>query len=392
MRGIRPEGKCPKCKKSFVKDPEKEYYRCPEHLTKPERFTVSIFFKGERIFRGTTLEGKTLRTFADAHDLLSQARREIESHKFDPTKWKSKVKLQFAFSHLIDSWYQDKEQEMNKGELAPSYVPKLRGFIERYYKPFFGDTDVREILTLKPFQKQLPAQFSPKYKKNLVDALKGFFNTLKEDRIIDVIPVSKTIEVPEHEPVVLSAETQKAILDLIPAEHKPIFTFLFNQGVRPSEARALKWKDIEGDTVTIRRTWSGEVLREQTKTKHIRHNLLFDETLKALPSRRFPEDFVFTHGKGVRRHYSHNYLSKIFNAACRKVGLQIELYEATKHSFGTQQVNEGVPMELLQQWFGHTSTAMTRRYAKLKVVDAFRAIQDRKKKVVELKAEGSDCK
>jgi len=386
MKGIRPEGKCPKCKRSFVKDKDKQYYHCPEHLTKPERFTVSIFWKGERIFRGTTLEGKTLRTFADAHALLKQAEKEKDSRKFDPTKWKSKVKLQFAFSHLIDSWYQDKEDEMKKGTLAPSYVPKLRTYIEHYYKPFFGDEDVREIRTLKPFQRQLPGRLSPKYRKNVVDALKGFFNTLKEDFIIDAIPTSKTIEVPEHEPIVLSQETQRAILDLIPAEHKPIFTFLFNQGVRPSEARALKWKDIQGDTVTIRRTWSGETLREQTKTGRIRYNLLFDETLKALPQRRFPEDFVYTHGKGVRRHYSHNYLSKIFNTACQKLGLSVELYEATKHSFGTQRVNDGVPLELLQQWFGHTSAAMTKRYAKLKVVDAFRAIQDREKKVVELKS------
>jgi len=87
------------------------------------------------------------------------------------------------------------------------------------------------------------------------------------------------------------------------------------------EATALKWKDIEGDTVIIRRTWSGEILREQTKTKKIRFNLLFNETLKALPERRFPDDFVFTHGKALKRHYSDNYLNKIFKA-CRQLGLK----------------------------------------------------------------------
>lgn len=176
MKGIRPEGKCPVCKGPFKADKEKGYI-CPEHLTKPDRFTISIFWKGERIFRGTTLEGQTLRSFADAYALLKQADKEKDAFKFDPARWKSKTILQFAFNHLIDAWYKDKEDEMNRGDLAPSYVPKLKTYIEHYYRPFFGDTDVREILSLKPFQKQLPDKLSPKYRQNITNALIGFFRT-----------------------------------------------------------------------------------------------------------------------------------------------------------------------------------------------------------------------
>ncbi|MDA8239554.1 MAG: site-specific integrase [Nitrospiraceae bacterium] len=389
MKGIRPEGKCPKCKRPFQFDKSKGFI-CKTHLTKPDRFRISVFYEGERIFRCTDLEGRTLRTFGDAYALLRQAEKEKDGHKFDRDKWKSKVKVDYSFTRLIDAWYQDKEEEMKKGHLAPGYVPKLRTYIEHYYRPVFGDDDVREIRSLKAFIKQLPDRLSAKYQKNITDALINFFKTLKEDGVIEDVPKTKKIEVPEYEPTPISRDTQARILDQIPAEHRPIFTFLFNQGVRPSEARALKWRDIEGDTVTIRRTWSGEVLREQTKNKRVRHNLLFDATLKALPQRRFPEDFVFTHGKAVRRHYSHNYLSKIYNEACRTLGIAVELYEATKHSFGTQRINEGVPENVLREWFGHAKSEMTRRYAKLRVVDAFRQIEEKKKKVVELKAANDD--
>jgi integrase len=383
MRGIQPAGQCPSCRLHYKR--QKNNFVCPKCNGRPLQYRVSIFFKGDMIRRSTTFDGKPLRTPAEAYALKRQADNEIEGHRFDPDKWKSKTKLDFAFSRLIDAWYKDKVEEMAKGDLAPSYVPKLWTYIQRYYRPFFGDKDVREILSLKAFQKQLPGTLSPKYRKNIADALIGFFRTLKEDRKIDEVPVSKPIEVPEHEPTVLSAETQQAILEQILPQHRPIFVFLFAQGVRPSEARALKWKDIEGDTVTIRRTWSESVLRETTKTKRIRHNLLFDVTLKALPAKRFPEDFVFLHGVEKRRPYSSDLLNKIFNAAVRELGLPtISLYEATKHSFGTQQVNDGVPLELLQKWFGHTKAEMTERYAKLKVVDAFRAIQERKKAVVEM--------
>jgi len=49
-------------------------------------------------------------------------------------------------------------------------------------------------------------------------------------------------------------------------------------------------------------------------------------------------------------------------------------YEATKHSFGTRYVNDGVSKDLLKEWFGHTKIEMTQRYAKIKVVEAFRQL------------------
>ncbi len=48
-----------------------------------------------------------------------------------------------------NAWYKDKEDEMKKGALAPSYVPKLRTYIDRYYFPFFWDADVREVRSLR---------------------------------------------------------------------------------------------------------------------------------------------------------------------------------------------------------------------------------------------------
>lgn len=380
LKGIRPEGTCPVCDKTFKWDGQKGYI-CPVHLTSPQRYTVDFFYKGERIRRGTTLDGKTLRSFADAHSLLRQAENEKASHKLDPTKWKSKDRLEFRFSYLIDNWYKEKEKMMQQGKLAPSYVTKLFSYMQHYYLPYFNDQDVREIFSCKDFTNQLPERLSLKYQKNILDALRHFFRWLKEDRLINEVPVFPSIEVPEHEPKTISKDIQIKILGFIPAEHKPIFTFLFYQGCRPGEVRALKWDCIEKDIVTYKRTWSAHKLREVTKTKRIRHNLIFHEAMAVLPKRHFPNDFVFIHGKQLKRPYSQTYLQEIFSHALIRfnakygTALKIGLYEATKHSFGTQLVNDGVSLELLKGWFGHTSTKMTEKYAKLKVVEAFRDLQ-----------------
>lgn len=402
MKGILPLGRCRTCGGTFKRDKKKGYI-CPKHRGRPERFIITVYYQGERIRRATTLDGKTLRCFADAHALLRQAENEKESHKFDPAKWKAKDRIDYSFSHQIDRWYSEKFENMKDGKLAPSYVPKLFTYIKHYFLPYFGDKDLREIRSTKDFSKQLsdglyrfrnqnnltaPKKLSLKYQDNILKALRGFFLWLKnEEKLIneDQMPVFKFEEVPEHEPQVISPETQAKLLDLIPDEHKPIFTFLFHQGCRPSEARALKWKDIIDDMVTIRRTWSDSVLREQTKTKKIRHNLLFGETLKALPPRSFNEQFVFTHGKIKKRHYSHDFLNKIFNTAVRQLNLGIELYEATKHSFGYYMLNKlKVSKEQLKDWYGHKSIRTTERYAKLQVVEAFREVQERKSNVMSI--------
>jgi integrase len=142
----------------------------------------------------------------------------------------------------------------------------------------------------------------------------------------------------------------------------------------------LKGDCINADTVTYKRTFSGRKLREHTKTKKIRHNYIFREARKVLP-KVFPPQFVFTHGKG-KKPYSNDYLNKICTEALQKFNqkygtvLAMPLYEFTKHSFGTQFVNENPGKEmLLQEHFGHTRYDMTKKYAKMRIVDAFREME-----------------
>lgn len=383
MKGIYPEGRCPapNCSKTF-KWHNKRGYVCLVHLTPATRYSIIIHYKGQRIKRGTTLDGKTLKTFASAHDLVSQAKREIEAHKFDPTKWDSKDSLEYQFSRLIWKWYDEKEVSMKQGKLSYGYVPKLRGYIKNHIEPFTHSQDVREIFSLKDFAAQLPERLSLKYQKNILDSLKSFFRWLRENRIVSDMPVfPDRIEVPEYEPETVTRDIQEKYLEFIPLEHLPIFTFLIYQGARPGEVCALMGDCINGDTVTYKRTFSGRKLREHTKTKKIRHNYIFREVRNVL-QRVFPKQYVFTHGKN-RKPYSNDYLNKIYKEALQKFNqkydtdLKMPLYEFTKHSFGTQFVNENPGKEmLLQEHFGHKRYDMTKRYAKMRIVDAFREMEN----------------
>jgi site-specific recombinase XerD len=89
-------------------------------------------------------------------------------------------------------------------------------------------------------------------------------------------------------------------------------------------------------------------------------------------------DFVFNHGKHKKRSCGENMLNYVYRAAVKKVNeetglsLSTELYEHTKHSFGTQYVNSGVDRAVIKDWFGHTDMKTKEKYAKFKVVDSMR--------------------
>jgi integrase len=403
VKGIRAEGQCPKCKGKFRIDSNKGFI-CPTCLTHPQRFLIDFWHEGERIRRGTTLDGKTLRSFADAHALLRQAENEIDAHRFDLAKWREREKKEYNFKVLIMEWHRDKKDLLKTDERAESYVPMLMTYMKHYLIPFFGHMDVRDIRKMhtKEFKNKMSSMspkkidLGPKYRKNIMGALSHFFNCLIEDEVLEKKPKIPTIDVPEHDFEVISPETQVVLLEYIHEEHKPIFVYLFGQGCRPAEARALKWDCINGDTVTYKRTWSRRKLKETTKTKRIRKNYLFYDTREFLPPRRFPNDFVFMHGKKKKRPYSGDFLNKLFNRAViqlnkklEEVGdtfrLKIKLYEATKHSFGTYMLRTiGVSPEVLQKHFGHVKLEQTLKYTKFAAVDTFREIEEKNRKVISL--------
>uniref|UniRef100_A0A6H1Z8Z4 Putative site-specific tyrosine recombinase n=1 Tax=viral metagenome TaxID=1070528 RepID=A0A6H1Z8Z4_9ZZZZ len=365
MKNIRMMGYCPVCKR----------FRQPkcQHNIPARYYFIDVKHEGLRIVRGTDLDGRTLRTLDDAVALRQKLLSEIQNKTLNIGKWTTKTKPDFLFQNLCNKWFDEKKREVEQRRLKPGYIVKLRQYIIHYYG-YFTNQDIRSIFNTKDFALQLPDALSVKYQKNIVDALKNFFHWCKDNRYISEMPVFPKISVPEHRPKTLSIELRLSILAYIPDEHKPIFIFLFYQGARPSEVRALKWDCIENDRVIYKRTFSNEILWETTKEGNIRENLIFPEVMAILPKRTFPLDFVFRHGKKLKRHYSKTYLNDIFKEASKKAGIDISLYEATKHSFGTSWRQAGMPLEALQGWFGHKSIKTTEIYSKADVVETFKKV------------------
>ena len=76
-----------------------------------------------------------------------------------------------------------------------------------------------------------------------------------------------------------------------------------------------------------------------------------------------PEAYIFINPK-TGSYYRESFLKRIWQSVRTKAGISntIRLYDATRHSFGSQLVNSNVPIYTVSKLLGHSSIKTTERY------------------------------
>ena len=389
IRPISRQTKCPICANKFQYLP-KLGYACPSCKTLPNRFRIDIHFSGNRYFICSDKQGQALDSYQRALVLLSHIQHEIDNHIFDPSKYVASDIQRFYFENLLDTWIADKEKEAEKGQLSYSYVKPLKGHIENYIKPYFIGKDIRDIRTIdiKEFYRQLPDKLSPKTQKNIVNALENFFNTLLSDEILEKKPVFPRISVPEPAIKWCNREVQDSILNAIPDQHRFIFFFLTRQGLRPAEAVAIKWDDIDlsNGILTVKRTMSYRKIVERTKTKKVRPRLIHPEVLDILKSvpRGLPNVYLFINPNS-KKPYLTDTLQRLWKEACKAIDVDIELYQATRHSVASMAASSGVSIAIIKEVLGHTDIRTTQKYSHVNVLSQSQVFAAQESNSVQLK-------
>ncbi len=369
MKGtIRARGNCPECQGSFEQI-KKLGFICPKCKIIPTRFFIDLFYEKNRIKIYSDKTGQVLDSYQRALNLLSSVNTELNEHSFDPSKYVRSELEHFLISNLLDRFLSFK-----LNSIAPSYQKDYKRIVY-IAKDYFKTKDVREIrkIDLLNYKDHIERNYklAGKSAKNVLDLVKTFLRYCKNDlEVIDNVPAFPEIEIQEHSFKWLSQEDQVTLYDRIPEEDKPIIAFLMLHGCRPSEARALKCKniDLKTQTVTISATFSGRVYREKRKGRRSRavtipiHPEMLDYITERVRG-NLPEAFVFTNKRGL--HYSENKLKRIWDAAREKngIGKEIRLYDATRHSFASQLVNAGTSLFKVSKLLGHSSIKMTEKYA-----------------------------
>ncbi len=360
---IRTREKCPVCHKPFDHIPRLGFC-CPVHKTIPKTFYISVYIKGHGKFR------RSVNSYKDGMELLGKINWEIKNHCFDPSRYVKEEVERFWICNLLDEFEKEKATD-----LAPSYVAQFRLTLGRI-KDFFGTKDVRELINLD--LKHMKDRFesfglSPKTIKNNMDIFRSFVRWCRDYMGIEVrnATVWPHVDVPEARFSWLNSEDQKKIFEKVPIEDRPFIHFLMLHGCRPAEAAALKVKDVDLKTETIRigATFSREVYREKRKGRGAKaYTVAIHPELLGFITQRvkdaLPGAWLFENPRS-RGYYSHTGRSRLWARVRKAAGLSpsLRLYDATRHSFASQQLELGTDIVEIKEMVGHTDIRTTMKYA-----------------------------
>ena len=203
---------------------------------------------------------------------------------------------------------------------------------------------------------------------------KLYIKALKEGEVEDNI--FENIKIPKKNDAIvidtISVEEFKKIIDEIKREDIKLFIkLLFKTGLRHSEARALRWQDINFNTNTLRVTHSMYCITYEkfkltdTKTKSSRRSIHIDSILsKELQEYREKakykknNEFIFCNEEGLPRidSFGKYQLSK----AARTFDLKINMH-GLRHSHASILLKNKVNILLISRRLGHSDIQTTLR-------------------------------
>jgi len=363
--GVYTKERCPVCGVNFKRF--ENDLLCPDHQTRPRKFYVQLYSREVRKYISlfSDAKGLSFSSYEQAHRILTKIRAEIDAGSFDPSRYVPQKLKPLQLKNWSAKWLQNRQTEAEKKIISPSYLKELRRFIA-IFQSFFNETDIRDIGTRQVNDFYLSLKGSPKYVINVLSCLHKMFSDALDWGDIGKMPKFPKIEAPEPDFRTIDLDQQDAVIQkIIDPMDRAYILFTAREMVRPSETRALFWDDLDfkHDRVVIRRHFSLNELRETTKSK--RNKVLpldreVKDSLLRIP-RHITSPFVFQKNG---RPYSESYARKLWNRLTSEIGVKISFYQGTRHSSATEAVNR-VGMDRVQEFLGHTKSAMTKRYAKM---------------------------
>jgi len=306
---------------------------------------------------------------------------------------------------LVNFWTPEKSEYIqnkraHKKTIGDYHCKEMRGMVNRYWLPFFGeDFTVGELTEqyLEDFLQEL-ANF-----RCLKGATINHARTcgatglkwLKNKGIIHSNPMANVEAFSKSDATPRGIPDEKEIKALYELDwNNEVMYLAFNlsafSGLRPGEISGLQVRDIdsEKDLITIRHSWHRTGFLKSTKTNLIRkvpvaHNIILRLLVQA---QRCPganeETFVFWSKANDYKPFLPQYYDDGFFEALHMIGISeeerkernIDFY-SLRHFCATYLANM-TDMRNVQAVLGHTTPAMTKHYANHMTDEHFDSIRD----------------
>jgi len=354
---------------------------------------IMFILNGEKIKERVTLNGKSLEptpaNIKYATRLAAGIKRRIAQGAFDyaeffPDSPRAKVAeaKRAMFGDLADLWLK------SKGRLAEATRDQY-GTAVRFWKNLLGADKILANINHKTLIAEIGGYPWPSAKthNNYMIALRGIFELEYRGAAALNNPLSGTENMPvvKKLPDPLTLEERDQILADMASRYDPrvyaYFLWMFYTGMRPEEAIALRWSDIDWNRQVARvqrvRTFKGSE-REGSKTNKERDVDLLPQALEALALMK-PHTFMQkTEGRGDDTaadifvnpvtgrawHDERAQRDNYWRPSLKRLGIRWRKAYNTRHTFATMALMLGAPPSYIADQLGHSVQMLLEKYAR----------------------------
>lgn len=250
--------------------------------------------------------------------------------------------------------------------------------LSRHLLPFFGrmrldGISVEDIERFKA--KQRGADLCPKTINNHLTVLGRCLRSAVEWGRLSAAPRVALLRASSRRVDFLSGdECERLIADQADPQLNRMVLTALRTGLRIGELLGLSWTDVDLATgiLTVQRSWvRGEM--STTKSHRVRHVPLTRDLREQFAVARRAQGLVFPTEDGRPRTPSTALLA--LRRACRRSGIRPAGWHLLRHTFASHLAMKGVSLRIVQQLLGHSTIAMTERYAHLSPSSLLEAVR-----------------
>ena len=169
-------------------------------------------------------------------------------------------------------------------------------------------------------------------------------------------PVKGVARYEESEPVerILEPDEEERLMAASSPRLRRILTILTNTGLRRNELLSLRWKNVS--------LQAGQIIVQKTnaKSKKMRIVPLNGAAIEALRAIPKVHDLVF-YNPATKTSFKD--IKTAFHAACEDAGIEGLRLHDLRHTFASRLRRKGVDLGTIMKLLGHSTIAMTLRYA-----------------------------
>jgi hypothetical protein len=375
------------------------------------RYRIVIWHKGTRYVLGSQVFGVVETPFAseeNAQWVLDQIRALIAngaSVQHAVAQFRPMECPEDLIENRVDEYLGHWRRLVETGKRSPATLKEIEGYARRKgsgsraaWAYWYGH-NARDILNgrVEDWHVWLSRRgISATTQGHVSDAFRAFLRRLAWRGEIAQAPSFPTIERPEYAPQVISMARREQVFEAIPYERRGAFLIAACLLMRPREIRACELRDYDPETNTLlvnkafkghkvdaplgvtkegvagrREVWDDDA-RDWIRWR--REQTTDEQRLRGEATALFWNPTA----RNKRKGWSEDPLRKQWLDACKTVGVQIPLYEGTKHSTATALAEGGIQPLVLKALGGWKDSKSVEKYAKPRATRAI--VLDAKRK------------